>query len=412
MKKFFKDLDSKTKILLVIFIFTVIIFSVIIGVVAHNGNENIKKLKMHNAQYNKDISELSRKYYSEAHSTDIDSSKSIYDSFSKVSVSGYYRTNSLSRYSFYIDTEKNNININGNVIFESKDIIKNIYLMKDSVASSDILIVITSKDDFSNLIIIDMDGNVVKEIKNINHASVNGFTIKYYVDESQDDYSEVYGYHTLSEYTLFYKGNLDFTSSGPKNSRDRVYSSSCVNSHDNKCLLYDNDGLKVESIVSSENDSDYTNLFINDNKVSFKYYGLEEIRRLDDDYLYVYLMSMGIGYDKKIYIIDFNGNIVNDLSDYVTNLGTEWSYLDDNIIVYKTNKLFDGPILACEYFEENNLSYDMNTFRSTKFKYLGSGKLKMIDDDFMTLKEYFDYYYHFDNCEDLLTAWNNGDFNY
>ena len=64
MKKFFKDLDSKTKILLVTFIFTVIIFSVIIGVVAHNGNENIKKLKMYNAQYNKDISELSRKYYS------------------------------------------------------------------------------------------------------------------------------------------------------------------------------------------------------------------------------------------------------------------------------------------------------------------------------------------------------------
>ena len=102
----------------------------------------------------------------------------------------------------------------------------------------------------------------------------------------------------------------------------------------------------------------------------------------------------------------------DDLSDYVTNLGTEFSYLDDNIIVYKTNKLFDGPILACEYFEENNLSYDMNTFRSTKFKYLGSGKLKMIDDDFMTLRDYFDYYYHFDSCEDLLTAWNNGDFNY
>ena len=41
-----------------------------------------------------------------------------------------------------------------------------------------------------------------------------------------DDYSEVYGYHTLSEYTLFYRGNYDFTSSGPKKSRDRVYSSS------------------------------------------------------------------------------------------------------------------------------------------------------------------------------------------
>lgn len=117
--------------------------------------------------------------------------------------------------------------------------------------------------------------------------------------------------------------------------------------------------------------------------MSFKNYGLEEVRRLNNDYLYVYLMSMGIGYDKKIYIIDHNGNIVNDLSNYVTNLGTELSYLDDNTIVYKINKLFDGPILTCECFEENN----------------------------MTLREYF-VYYHFDNCEDLLTAWNNGDFNY
>lgn len=404
MKKRFMKLSFKKKAMIIVLfeLLCLIIVCIPITIIYNKGKKTTSSLyKPYEPSLNIELNDLSI-------TSDIDSEKyELLYSYSD----GIYFDNDVflgfNKCHVIVDKDGKNLIIDGKIVY-SGDQINSLYLFDD-------VLVFNVSGYKDKLISVDFRGNIniIDECdESINIAQVDG-SIYYDVVNHNKSYGEIYLLSRDYQYVTKYLGSNKFEN--PRYNKYIGHYSECIKEYNGYCLLNDDNKFKIEMFdLHSNSDGSYsTELIINGKALSFTEYYVDEIRRLDDNYLYVSLFDAGIGYNNETYIINTDGDIVNKVSNYVSKYGKENIYFENNnSIVYSTNVLIDGPILGCQYFKENNFDYGMDVYKVVKFKYTGKGRLSITSTDTYTLREYLKEATGYDNCDDLLKAWDKGDFRY
>lgn len=309
-----------------------------------------------------------------------------------------------NEYSILISGESNSIVVNDSTIFKSNQELYTVDLYRD------IFIIYTASDssDFkSTLYLIGLEGNIIKKVDNVILQYRNFYQdkISYVVDNY--DYGKslndnvIYKYHSSEHYMITYLGNSQISEEIDEHSY-YVYTPECISGK--MCLLYEQDGLKIEigyktDIDQNGNEIRLAGLFINGSKVD-KAYNLLNLSFLPDGYLFI-TSSYQDGYTEYARIIDWNGNIVTDFNDVV---GSDY-YTSHPLISGVAHKFSDGIFtintvsgeaqskIGTYFSVDAQYPDDYVIGKVFKFNYLGNG---LVDDgyveDVIDLGDFRNYY--------------------
>lgn len=310
-----------------------------------------------------------------------------------------------NEYHIIIPKDGKSITVNGKEIYKTDEHVDSIYYLED-------ILIFNVSGIKDKLISIDFYGNIniIDEQKAIiSIAGIEEKSIRYFVKSYDRLSDEIYLAHFTSEYKVDYIGNNKF--SKVRFLSSNVNYTKCINEYNGYCLLNNDSRLRIELKNPNYASDVFTSyLKINGHELAFDEYYIDEIRLLDDGYLYVSLYDVGIGFDNNVYIINPSGDIVNDANNFIASFMIDSSKYEDGIITYYTDRL-DSPITACLNLKDNGLELNSIVFKSVDLKYIGNGKLNVINREESTLSEYLEYY-DFGNCDDLIKSWEKGNFKF
>lgn len=272
-----------------------------------------------------------------------------------------------------------------------------VYLVKDLFVIHDVL--------NHKLLFIDTEGNNVKTIDNVYNMYVNGVDIVFSLNDYVPRSDEVYEHHIINEKKITYLGNFEFSDMESMNMLFHFTTPNGCEDYYSRCTLYDNGNLKIEA------EDMLNNVYINNNLIHIDNYSVNEIKLLDQDYVFLNYLSNDIGYNSKALIVDKNGDVITDFDDYIVDDTIKNSFsLSDGIITYTVNHILDGIILSCssDNYIKNGHTYDSVVFYEYSYKYIGNGRIVDNGVSTMTFRELIKAQTNFDNCEDVLDAWYNG----
>ena len=292
------------------------------------------------------------------------------------------------------------ITVNDTEIYKTDEQVNSIYYLDD-------VIILNTSNIKDKLISVDFSGKVnVLDEQNaiISIKEIDGKTIRYSVKNYDRISGEIYLTHYINEYVVDYMGNSNF-SKIKFSSRDS-YHTECMKEYNGYCLLNDDSNFKIE-LKDPVSETDYipesdliSYLIINNRELSFKGFYIDEVRMLYDGYLYVSLYDTSIGYDNKVYIIDSDGDIVNDVNNFITDLMIDSSRYDNGIISYYTDAI-DSPANVCYNLDYNRMKPDSIVLKSIELKYVGKGKLSVINREEYTFLQYLKEL-GYNSCADLI----------
>lgn len=305
-----------------------------------------------------------------------------------------------NEYHIVISKDGKNIIINDKAIFNTVDQVNSIYYLDDGliINTSSLKDKLFSLDFNGNMNIIEEQDAVIL-INEIKEKTII-YTIKSYNRFSD----EIYLNHYINMYNIDYLGNNEF--SKPRFSSRSSHYTECIKEYNNYCLLNDFDNLRIE-LKNPDYDSGkfITYLRINGHELSFEYFYVDEIRLLNDNYLYVSLYDTGIGYDNNVYIIDSEGDIVNDIKNFISDSMIEYSSFKNGVISFYGD-LIDSVANACNGLNYNGLKPDSIVFKSIDLKYIGKGCLEVINYEEMTFSDYLKSF-GYSSCDELFYAKKN-----
>lgn len=303
-------------------------------------------------------------------------------------------------YHIVISSDGKSISVNNTEIYNTDEQVNSIYCLDD-------VIILNTSNLKDKLISINFNGEVkVLDEQNaiISIDSVDGKTIRYSVKGYDKASGAIYLPYYIYMYNIDYMGDMNFTK--PRIAGRGTHYTDCIKEYNGYCLLNDDSNFKVE-LKDPVYEFDYipesdliSYLKINDRELSFKGFYVDEIRMLYDGYLYVSLYDTGIGYDNKIYIIDSDGDIVNDVNNFITDLMIDSSKYDNGIISYYTDAI-DSVENACSNLDYNKLKPDSIVFKSIDLKYIGKGKLSIVNRKELTFSQYLKEL-GYNSCDDLI----------
>lgn len=293
-----------------------------------------------------------------------------------------------NKYHIIIDKDSNKITVNNKDIYYSEETIISVYIIKD------ILAVETSINCNGKLVLLEMNGNILRTISNIMpyYSNIGGMNITYSVDSYEPNGNEIYKSHYKDTYSLTYLGNNNFSETTKVEDQYKtvIYTPSCALPND-KYTIYNNNGLEIKVGEDHEpSEQGYylvkKKLYVNGTAIDIAY-NLGSITLLPDNYILVRSYYQD-GFSEFLNILDFNGNIINDFKEKIENGFFVSHPLSKDITEIYSNGTFNIYVMSAEATEkmgrylENSDSYpsDYVIGKLYKFNYLGNGK---IDDGYI-----------------------------
>lgn len=351
---------------------------------------------------------------------DVEDSVLIYDRYADGKVHEYGYSPSVNRYYKYNDLEYHfvvngkTIFVNGLEIFRTDNEIMKVYLVNDIVAVV---------YNYYDLKIVDMSGNVLKEITKTYDFSVNGVEFNTEVDNHIVRDDEIYELHNYDKISFSYLGEGKFSDYKVigKGSTIATTPNECVNDKD-YCLLYDKNNIKIEYSSYNDRHNWGTIITVNDKAVTLNGYRLKEIKFTNDNYLYISGESgTGNGLLGDFLIADLNGNVITTVDEKTLSdihLYNYFTSFESNKIIYDAVQEGSDVEYGCKRMleiDEGPLvvkSYDDVVYVKNEYDYIGNGKVSRVNHFEKTFGNYMKELTGYDNCQDAINnidSWKSKD---
>ena len=187
----------------------------------------------------------------------------------------------------------------------------------------------------------------------------------------------------------------------------------CIDSKE-RCLLYDKNGVKVESSWDDDRDNWGAVVSVNGKPIKLDGYRIDEIKFTNDKYLYI-SGSSGTGNGRPAFflIADLDANVISTI---------DWDSLSD-VHMYNYSTSFENGKITYDAVQEGSSvelvckkmlginefdspvaikSYDDVTYVKDEYQYVGNGKISKINHIEKTFGEYMNESIGYDNCQDAI----------
>ncbi len=352
---------------------------------------------------------------------DVEDSVLVYDHYTKDESGHYVLTGIVDRYykynafEYHVIVKGNSVFVNDVEVFRCGSVdITSVYLIKDIIA------ILYGNN---HLVFVDMNGNVLKDIENTYNYSVVGVEISTEIDNYTARDDEIYEYHNYDKVSFSYLGDgkfSDFNVIG-KGSAVGVTPDTCIDSKE-RCLLYDKNGVKVESSWDDDRDNWGAVVSVNGKPIKLDGYRIHEIKFTNDKYLYI-SGSSGTGNGRPAFflIADLDANVISTI-DWDSLSGVHmYNYstsFENGKITYDAVQEGSYVEYACKRMleiEEGPLvikSYDDAVYVKNEYQYIGDGKVSRINRIEKTFGNYMKELTGYENCQDAINnidSWKSKD---